>query len=71
MFVIRATYTDPGRGVMVTQAFTQPSAIILIGSLRAGTYNVGLLVTQVVRSAEGDKALYEEKERKTVEFTVE
>ncbi len=35
-FTVFATYTDPGKGMIVTQAFTQPTAIIPVGKLEKG-----------------------------------
>jgi hypothetical protein len=69
-FFISARYIDPGSGMMVTHAFTQPTAIIPIGRLERGDYYVVLFVSQIRKTKEGDQIIYEEKERKRVEFAV-
>ncbi|MFQ6136937.1 MAG: protease complex subunit PrcB family protein [Candidatus Hydrothermarchaeales archaeon] len=69
-FVVYATYTDPGKGMMVTQAFTQPTAIILIGELPKGNYEAKLKVTSIVKEEGGDKILEENKEHASVAFAV-
>lgn len=51
---VHATYTDPGPGMMVTQAFTQPTAIVPIGILSEGLYQAQLRVTRVVKGEDGD-----------------
>ena len=59
-FIVRATFTDPGRGAMVTQAFTQPTAIVPLGKLPAGSYSAELYV----------KRGGEEKLHSSIEFVV-
>lgn len=61
-FTVYATYIDPGEGVVVTGAVTQPVAIIPIGRLAAGDYEVRLRVTKVKADADGTKIV-----RKVVE----
>jgi hypothetical protein len=56
-FTIHATFSDPGKGMMVTQAFTQPSAIIPVGSLPEGSYEAGLFVTTISKNENGDSDL--------------
>ena len=60
-FIVRATFTDPGRGAVVAQAFTQPTAVVPLGRLPPGRYTAELYVK------EGD----EEKLRTRIEFEVE
>lgn len=69
-FYVYSVYSDPGPGMMVTQAFTQPTAIIPIGKLKKGEYRATLLATQILKKKEGDQVIYEEKERKMVDFSV-
>ncbi len=45
-FTVRVTYTDPPPGATVTQAFTQPTAVIPIGTLPPGKYRAKLHVTR-------------------------
>ncbi|HIH44039.1 MAG TPA: protease complex subunit PrcB family protein [Candidatus Methanoperedenaceae archaeon] len=47
-FTVYANYTDPGRGTIVTEAFTSPAAFISIGSLPKGSYQAILKVTSAV-----------------------
>jgi hypothetical protein len=70
-FTVFANYTDPGKGMMVTQAFTQPTAIIPIGKLGKGNYNASLKVTREVEDNEGRKVIETEKGLKNIEFSVE
>jgi len=41
---LSANFTDPGEGIMVTEAFTNPTALILVGRLPRGEYTVRLHV---------------------------
>jgi hypothetical protein len=70
MFTVYATYTDPGEGMMVTQAFTQPTATIAIGKLPENSYEARLKVTRIVKSEEGAKIIEEDKEYASITFTV-
>jgi len=70
IFLVHAEYSKPGKGMMVTQAFSQPTAIIPVGKLPQGNYNVKLIVTSVERSSEGDRILEEDREYSSMEFTV-
>jgi hypothetical protein len=70
-FVVYATYTDPGKGMMVTQAFTQPTAIIPIGKLPKGNYEAKLKVTSIVKEEGGDRIIEENKEHASIAFAVE
>jgi|GEM_PF-1284064 hypothetical protein len=69
-FIVHATFTDPGKGTIVTQAFTQPTAVIPLGKLPAGGYSAELYVNKVV-SGEGKEVIEEEKLHKRIEFVVE
>ena len=70
-FTVFATYTDPGKGMMVTQAFTQPTAIIPVGKLEKGNYKASLKVTREIEDKEGKKVIEGEKELKSLEFNIE
>jgi hypothetical protein len=70
-FTVYATYMDPGEGMVVTQVFTQPTAIIPVGKLASGDYKAVLKVTRMIQSAEGEKVIETEKEVKSLEFKVE
>lgn len=69
-FIVRAVYSEPGSGMIVTQAFTQPTAIIPIGKLEKGSYLVRLLVTRKVITHVGEEKLGEEQEHEITAFTV-
>lgn len=69
-FTINAIYTDPGKGMIVTQAFTQPTAIIQIGNLPKGNYEAKLKVTKVLEAEEGKKVLEEGREHASIAFAV-
>jgi len=74
IYTVYATYRDPGKGIGVTAAFTQPVAIIPIGRLAAGDYESRLKVTKVVENADGTKIIREvietEKELGVFNFSV-
>ncbi len=70
-FVVHATYTDPRRGMMATQAFTQPTAIIPIGKLSKGSYEARLKVTKIVKSEKEDRIIQEDEEHASTGFVVE
>lgn len=70
-FTVFANYTDPGEGMVVTQAFTQPTAIIPIGKLGKGNYKASLKVAKEIEDKEGKKVIGTEKELKSLEFKVE
>lgn len=69
-FAVYATYTDPGEGLMATQAFTQPTVIIPIGKLENGDYKATLKVTGIIENKEGKKVIETEKELMNFEFKV-
>lgn len=69
-FHVHAVYTDPGRGMMVTQAFTQPTAIIPLGTLPKGSYEAVLKVTKVLKTEKEEKILEEGKEHARFSFRV-
>lgn len=69
-FVVRATYTDPGKGMIVSQAFTQPVAIIPIGNLEKGAYEAKLLVTTISKDEGRDSIIGEDIEHARVSFVV-
>jgi len=68
---VHAVYTDPGPGMIVTQAFTQPAAFIPLGRLGRGAYEIRLLVTRKLLTEGGEKVLEEESEHARVSFKVE
>ncbi len=68
VFTIHATYTDPGKGTAVIEAFTQPAAIIPIGKLAAGNYEARLEVADTISGTEGKKVT--EKELNVFNFSV-
>ncbi len=70
-FTVFANYTDPGKGLVVTQVVTQPTAIIPIGKLGKGNYRASLKVTREIENNEGKKAIERELELKSIEFSVE
>ncbi|VVB93131.1 Uncharacterised protein [uncultured archaeon] len=70
-FIVYANYTDPGKGMVVTEVFTQPTAIIPIGKLEKGTYKASLKVTREIEDKNGSKVIETEKELKGLEFKVE
>ncbi len=70
-FVVHATYTDPGKGMMVTEAFTQPAAIIAVGKLPRGSYEARLKVTSIVKDEGVDRIVEEGKEHGSIAFAVE
>jgi len=41
-FLLSAEFVDPGEGVMVTEAFTNPAALVPLGRLPPGNYSVRL-----------------------------
>lgn len=67
---VYATYTNAGKGMMVTQAFTQPTAIIPICKLSEGEYAVKLKVTTILRTEEGDRVVGENVTHKSVKFSI-
>ncbi len=62
IFTVYATYSHPGNGVGVTEAVTQPVAIIPIGELAEGDYEARLKVTRVIAEDVGIKVIETEKE---------
>jgi hypothetical protein len=70
-FRVHAVYVDPGPGLITTQAFTHPTAVIPIGKLTKGSYEVRLLVVQEVITGAGTVIRKEEAERGRIAFTVE
>lgn len=73
-FTVYAIYIDPGEGILVTGAVTQPVAIIPIGKLAAGDYEARLKVTRVKADADGTKIIRKviepEKELSVFNFKV-
>ncbi len=69
-FIVYAIYTDPGSGMMVTQAFTQPTAIIPLGKLSVGDYEAKLMVISIVKEEGGDKIIEENKKHASITFVV-
>ncbi len=70
IFTVYATYSDPGKGVGVYLAVTQPVAIIPVGKLAAGDYEARLKVTQVTVEDVGRKVIETEKELSAFNFKV-
>ncbi|MCX9012439.1 MAG: S-layer protein domain-containing protein [Candidatus Methanoperedens sp.] len=70
IFTVYTTYIDPGEGVGVTEAFTQPAAIVPIGKLAAGDYKARLRVTRVLNTFEGKKVIETERELGIFNFEV-
>lgn len=70
-FTVYASYTDPGKGMAVTEAFTHPTAIIPVGKLEKGNYKASLKVMREIEDKEGGKVIETEKELKSIEFNVE
>ncbi|VVB84632.1 S-layer protein [uncultured archaeon] len=70
IFTVYATYRDPGKGIGVTEAFTQPTAIIPIGKLAEGDYEARLRVTWVLDTIEGRNVIEPEKELSVYNFEV-
>ncbi len=69
-FYVHAVYANPGPGSMVTQAFTQPTAIIPIGPLGEGLYDAKLLVTVISKGESGETVLERGAEHASIEFKV-
>lgn len=69
-FTVYANYTDPGRGTMVTEAFTSPAAFISIGSLPRGNYRAVLKVTRAVNEGGAISIKEWEAEHANITFTV-
>jgi hypothetical protein len=69
-FVVYAIYTDPGKGLMTIQVFTQPTAIIPVGKLEKGDYKATLKVTLIIENKEGKKIIETEKELMNFEFKI-
>ncbi len=69
-FTVYATYTDPGEGMMVTESFSQPTAIIPVGKLENGDYKAALKVTRIIENKEGKEVIGTEKELMNFEFKV-
>jgi hypothetical protein len=49
-FRFQVNVTDPGNGIMVTQAITNPLVAVPIGKLSAGTYNLEVNVTWFIQN---------------------
>lgn len=66
-FILHAVYTDPEEGAMVTQAFTQPTAVVPLGRLERGEYKAKLYIERLV----GSRVVEEEKVNAKLQFAVE
>ena len=55
---------------MVTQVFTQPTAIIPIGKLSKGEYAVKLKVTTILRTEHGDRVIEKNVAHKSITFNI-
>ncbi len=69
-FSIHAIYSNPGPGSMVTQAFTQPAALIPIRFLETGKYEVKLFATVILKSESGDTVLEKGNEHASIDFKI-
>ncbi len=69
-FTVYATYSEPGKGVGVTDAVTQPVAIIPIGKLATGDYEARLKVTRVIVEDVGREVIETETELSSFNFKV-
>lgn len=70
-FTVYANYTDPGEGMMVAEAFTQPAATIPIGKLQKGKYKARLKVTTILKDEDGERTLEVDNEHASISFVVE
>lgn len=69
-FIVHATYSTPGKGMMVAQAFTQPSAIIPVSKLEEGRYTAVLKVTTKIIDEDAERIIEEDVEHASVSFVV-
>ena len=47
-FLFQVNFTDPGEGVMVTEALTNPLVLVPIGKLTSGQYNIEVPIAQYI-----------------------
>ena len=53
-FLFQVNFTDPGEGVMVTEALTNPLVLVPIGKLTTGEYNIEIPIAQYIHNIEED-----------------
>ncbi len=57
-FLFQVNFTDPGEGVMVTQAITNPLVLVPIAKLTPGEYNVEVQITQFILNVDEEGKTY-------------
>ena len=57
-FLFAVNFTDPGEGVIVTEAFTNPLVLVHIGNLSAGKYVVEVHICRFILTYEAGKPVY-------------
>jgi len=57
-FRFHVNFTDPGEGLMVTQALTNPIVLVPIGKLTPGEYNVEVQITQFILNVDEEGNTY-------------
>jgi hypothetical protein len=58
-FLFHVNFTDPGEGIIVTEAFTNPLVLIPIGKLTPGEYNIQVPIVQYILNInEEDNPIY-------------
>lgn len=69
---VHANFTEPSPGVPVTQAFTYPVAIIPLGNLPVGEYEVSLVIYLYVYDVVGgvEQWTYVRTETQTISFKI-
>ena len=57
-FRFHVNFTDPGEGLMVTQALTNPIVLVPIGKLTPGEYNIEVQITQFILNIDEEGNTY-------------
>ena len=57
-FRFHVNFTDPGEGLMVTQALTNPLVLMPIGKLKPGEYNIEVQITQFILNVDEEGNTY-------------
>jgi len=57
-FLFAVNFTDPGEGVIVTEAFTNPLVLVPIGNLSVGKYVVEVHIYRFILTYDAGKAVY-------------
>ncbi|MEJ2280647.1 MAG: protease complex subunit PrcB family protein [Candidatus Bathyarchaeota archaeon] len=57
-FRFRVNFTDPGEGMIVTEALTNPIVLVPIGKLSAGEYNIEVNVTWFIENVDEEGNIY-------------